>query len=174
MLVQYSALPLYSKPGLKRPLKKTKNWFWDRFSLNAGQKYCRMLQESILLGWKIALVRLYLRVPQAAGQVEILIFLVKIKLFPLCANNFCDAGQRYFKAWFCNTFDLHLSLRPLFCLFLSGGLRQVLLKCMFGVHRSEPCYKRKMLQRSYRKMTIKWSFSYNSFVKFHGKKIWEP
>ena len=23
-------------------------------------------------------------------------------------------------------------------------------------------------------MTISWSFSYNSFVKFHGKKIWEP
>ena len=23
-------------------------------------------------------------------------------------------------------------------------------------------------------MTIKWSFSYNSFVKFHGKEIWEP
>ena len=27
---------------------------------------------------------------------------------------------------------------------------------------------------NYRKMTIKWSFSYNSFVKFHGKKVWEP
>ena len=23
-------------------------------------------------------------------------------------------------------------------------------------------------------MTILWSFSYNSFVKFHGTKIWEP
>ena len=23
-------------------------------------------------------------------------------------------------------------------------------------------------------MTIKWSFSYNYFVKFHDKKIWEP
>ena len=23
-------------------------------------------------------------------------------------------------------------------------------------------------------MTILWSFSYNSFVKFHGQKIWEP
>ena len=26
-------------------------------------------------------------------------------------------------------------------------------------------YKRTILQRNYRKMTIKWSFSYNSFVK---------
>ena len=53
-------------------------------------------------GSKIALVRSYLRVPQAAGQVKILIFLMKIKYFPIYANNFCDAGQvlilRYFKA----------------------------------------------------------------------------
>ena len=35
----------------------------------------------------------------------------------------------------------------------------------------ELCYKETILQRNYRKMTIVWSFSYNSFVKFHGKKI---
>ena len=34
---------------------------------------------------------------------------------------------------------------------------------------SESCYKGIILQRNYRKMTIKWPFSYNSFVKFHGK-----
>ena len=50
---------------------------------------------------------------------------------------------------------------------------------MFGVHRkgqcySEPCYKGIPLQSNYRKMTILWSFSCNYFVKFHGKKIWEP
>ena len=39
---------------------------------------------------------------------------------------------------------------------------------------SELCYKETILQRNYRKMTIKWSFSYNSFVKFHGTKNWEP
>ena len=38
----------------------------------------------------------------------------------------------------------------------------------------EPCYKGTILQGHYRKMTMKWSFSYNSFVKFHGKKVWEP
>ena len=39
----------YSKTCLKRPLKKkTKIGFKDRLSLNAGQKYYRMLQESIL------------------------------------------------------------------------------------------------------------------------------
>ena len=38
----------------------------------------------------------------------------------------------------------------------------------------EPCYKGTILQRNYRKITILWSFSYNSFVKFQGKGIWEP
>ena len=54
-------------------------------------------------GSKIALVRSYLRVPQAAGQVKILLFLVKLNFFPIYANNLCDAGQvhilRYFEAW---------------------------------------------------------------------------
>ena len=52
-------------------------------------------------GSKIALLCSYLRVPQAAGQVKILIFLVKT-FFPMYANIFCDAGQvpilRYFQA----------------------------------------------------------------------------
>ena len=38
--------PLYSKTCLKRPFKKkTKIGFQDQVSLDAGQKYCRMLQE---------------------------------------------------------------------------------------------------------------------------------
>ena len=35
----------------------------------------------------------------------------------------------------------------------------------------ESCYKGTILQRNYRTMTILWSFSYNSFVKFHGTKL---
>ena len=66
-----------------------------------------MLGSVILLkrlqGSKIALVRSYLRVPQVAGQVENLIFLVKINFSPIYVNNFCDAGQvpilRYFEPW---------------------------------------------------------------------------
>ena len=50
--------------------------FQDQLSLNAGQKYCRILQESIL---------------------------------------------QYFRP----SLSYHLSLRPLFCLYLSGPLRQV-------------------------------------------------
>ena len=70
---------VYSKTGLKRPhKKKTKTDFLDRLSLNAGEKYCRMLQESIL---------------------------------------------QYFQP----SLSYRLSLRPLFCLFLSGRLSQVLL-----------------------------------------------
>ena len=55
-------------------------------------------------GSKIALVRSYLRVHQAAGQVKILIFLVKINFFSIYANSFSNAGQvpilRYFET--CN------------------------------------------------------------------------
>ena len=35
---------------------------------------------------------------------------------------------------------------------------------------SNLCYKGTILQRIYRKMTMQWSFSYTSFVKFHGKE----
>ena len=67
-------------------------------------------------GSKIALVRSYLRVPQASGQAKILIFLVKIKKIPIYANIFCDAGQvpilRYFKACSsnCNIHHLYQSM----------------------------------------------------------------
>ena len=61
-----------------RPLKKkAKIGFQDRLPFNSGQKYCRMLHESIL---------------------------------------------QYFRP----SLSYHLSLRPLFCLFLSGRLRLVL------------------------------------------------
>ena len=36
----------------------------------------------------------------------------------------------------------------------------------------ESNYKGTILQRNYRKMTMK-SFFYNSFLKFHGQKLWE-
>ena len=38
---------------------------------------------------------------------------------------------------------------------------------------SESFYKGTISQRNYRKMPIEWSFSYNSFVKFHINKILE-
>ena len=37
---------------------------------------------------------------------------------------------------------------------------------------SQLCYKGTILQRNYRKMTMNWSVSFNSFVKFPGKNIW--
>ena len=71
--------PVAYKPCLKGPPKRRQKIdFQDRLSLNAGQKYCRMLQESIL---------------------------------------------QYFRP----SISYHLSLSPLFCLLLSGCLRQVLL-----------------------------------------------
>ena len=47
----------------------------------------------VMQGLKIALVCSYLQVPQAAKQVKILIFLVKIYFFHIYANNFCDTGR---------------------------------------------------------------------------------
>ena len=35
-------------------------------------------------------------------------------------------------------------------------------------------YKGTILQRNYRKITFLWSFSYNSFKKFHGQNIRKP
>ena len=59
-------------------------------------------KETVYQGSKIVLVRSYLRVPEAAGQVKFLISLLKIKFFPIYANNYFDAGQvpifRYFEA----------------------------------------------------------------------------
>ena len=47
---------IYSKTCLKWPLKKrSKIDFQDRLSLNAGRKYCRMLQKSILQYFRPAL-----------------------------------------------------------------------------------------------------------------------
>ena len=79
---------------------------WRKSSLlKDRQRLIRLMPPTDcgLQGSKIALIPSYLRVPQAAGQVTILIFLVKINLFPIYANIFCDAGQvpifRYFEAW---------------------------------------------------------------------------
>ena len=47
-------------------------------------------------GSKIVLVRSYLRVSQAAGQVNILIFLLKIKFSPCMTINFVMQGKCLF------------------------------------------------------------------------------
>ena len=47
-------------------------------------------------GSKIALVRLYLQVPKAAGQVKILKFLVKIKFYPYMPIIFVMQGKCLF------------------------------------------------------------------------------
>ena len=76
------------KTCVKQPLsKRPKIGFQDQLLLNAGQKYCRMLQESIL---------------------------------------------QYFQP----SLSYHLSLRSLFCLFLSGHFTQVLLYHYHGLCQS--------------------------------------
>ena len=61
---------LYSKTCLKRSLKKkTKNGFQDRLSLNAGQKYCRMLQ-----GEHSAILSTFIKLPFAIKTFVLSIF----------------------------------------------------------------------------------------------------
>ena len=43
--------------------------------------------------------------------------------------------------------------------------------CLGSCKISELCYKWSILQKNNIKMTMKWSFFYNSFVKFNGKEI---
>ena len=60
----------YSKTCLKRPLKKkTKIGFQDRLSLNAGQKYCRMLQ-----GEHSAILSTFIKLPFAIKSFILSIF----------------------------------------------------------------------------------------------------
>ena len=60
---------MYSKTCLMRPLKKkTKIVFQDRVSLNAGQKYCRMLQ-----GEHSAILSTFVKLP----------FVIKIFVLPI-------------------------------------------------------------------------------------------
>ena len=91
----------YSKTCLKWPLK-TKNWFTRRLSLNAGQKFCRMLKESIL-------------------------------------------------QYFLPSLSHHLSLRPLFCLFLSGRLDRFYCMCRlvlaFAAHIEKDVKRQEIIQR---------------------------
>ena len=55
-----------------------------------------------------------------------------------------------------------------------GKYSAVPYNATFRVHRNELNYKWIVFYKGiYRKMTILWSFSYSSFVKFDGKK-WEP
>ena len=53
-------------------------------------------RNGLAQGSKIVLVRSYLRVPQAAGQVNILIFLVKIKFSPCMPIDFVMQGKCLF------------------------------------------------------------------------------
>ena len=60
----------YSKTCLKRPLKKkTKFCFQDGLSLNAGQKYCRMLQ-----GEHSAMLSTFIELPFAIKAFDLSIF----------------------------------------------------------------------------------------------------
>ena len=64
----------------------------------------------VLQGSKIVLVGSYLRVSQAAGQVNILIFLLKIKFSPCMPINFVMQIFRGLYCFYCYLWLLHDSL----------------------------------------------------------------
>ena len=81
---------------MSNTIRKTPSLVWLQIRI----KSVCSATETTLQGMIIALVRSYLRMPETAGQVKILIFLVNF--FPIYANDFCDAGQvpilRYFES----------------------------------------------------------------------------
>ena len=115
----------YNKTCPKRPLKK--NGFQDRLSLNEGQEYCGMLQESILqyfrpsLSYHLIFIFVYfewplktgftlifqvLREPKRAGQVDqvlteytdcIQVSTHRIMNIQNCLNIFIHSPREFFK-----------------------------------------------------------------------------
>ena len=82
---------LYSKTYLKRPLKKkTKIGFQTQLSLNAGQKYCRMLQG------EHSAVEMQVKSIAECSKGSILQWKCRSKVL-----------QNAPRGAFCNTFDLH-------------------------------------------------------------------
>ena len=69
MLLSWSAAYIYSKTSHMPPLKKNINGFQDRLSLNAGQKYCRMLQ-----GEHSAILSTFIKLPFAIKTFVLSIF----------------------------------------------------------------------------------------------------
>ena len=82
-------IKIYSKTCLKRPLKKkTKIGFHDRLSLNAGQKYRRMLHSAIL--------STFIKLP-----ILLKIFVLSIFEWPLKTGFTVNSlqGQKYIVYW---------------------------------------------------------------------------
>ena len=81
-------------------------------------------------------------------------------------------GNMFF-LWIGNSNKIHV-----FCVQYSPFITLCLGSIRMGCVISDLCYKGTILQKNCRKMTRKmtilWSFSYQSFVKFHSKKNWEP
>ena len=102
--------------GVKPDLKHVRNWpglevikleFILRLKIKRNDwllaDKCPQAANHCHQGSKNPLVRSYLRVPQAAGQVQFWIISNVNYILSIYVNNFCDAGQvpilRYFKAW---------------------------------------------------------------------------
>ena len=77
-----------------------RQWFYIKYQMSSWLVtfYSRplILTATHLQGSKIALVRSYLRVPQAAGQVKFWYLLMKITIFPIYSIIFVMQGKCLF------------------------------------------------------------------------------
>ena len=84
LFLHYPILYSYSRTRLKTPLrKKTKSCFSSQLWLNAGQKYCRMLKESILqyfrpsLSYHLSFCPLFCLFLSACGRLrQVLLYII--------------------------------------------------------------------------------------------------
>ena len=93
------------------------------------------------------------------------IWFINAKIMPAVCPQIYNIYIASFKPFNNKFIDKHIQCSP----FITLCLGSVGMVCVI----SELCNKRTILQRDFRKMTTTWSFSYNPFRKFHGKKIWE-
>ena len=144
ILLTFIKLPFIFKPFVLSTVKlvlsglskrSPKIGFQDWLLLNADQKDCRMLQESILqyfwpsLSYLLSLIFYpYTVKPVLSGLSKRSSKIVYQERLLLKAGQMdCRMIQESILQYFLPSLSYLLSLSPLFCLFLSGRLRQVLL-----------------------------------------------
>ena len=123
---------LYSKTCVKRPLSKwLKIGFQDQLTLNGGQKsslgYHLSLRSLFVYFWVAVLHKLIFKPNYCLMQVE----------------NIAECSKGSILQYFRSSLSYHLSLRSLFCLFLSGCFTQILLYMNFRISTSEGIFQGK-------------------------------
>ena len=124
-LKSYTWLWPYSKTCIKRPFsKRPKIGFQDQLSLNAGQKYCRMLQEE-----HSAIISTFIKLPFVTKSLfclflsgcftQVILYLYQLNCLTLtsdkyiCKNKFPFLGK--YNLWSCVKLKRHICPAYMFC-----------------------------------------------------------